>query len=192
MLFEAFCRKYWERLRLPLHHTHTATGSPARNKNDFNSSCWFVLPLHEIKSVSEKKNPYRLVAKKTDRPPALRLQFYILLNKPVWGFALLLSGNWGQGRRKWSVQHLERESTMMWVFYAKGSSRQSTDRLHISPSLWAFVAFCGIFCIRVSSRLLVSDAADVFALSQKVYQKISHLKRIRWTIRSPHWNKTDK
>lgn len=76
MLFEAFWRKYWERLRLPLHHTHTATGSPARNKNDFNSSYWFVLPLHEIKSVSEKKNPYRWVAKKTDRP-SVWFQLYV-------------------------------------------------------------------------------------------------------------------
>lgn len=35
LFFDAFCSKYWERLRLPLHHTHTATGSPAGIKDSF-------------------------------------------------------------------------------------------------------------------------------------------------------------
>lgn len=35
LFFDAFCSKYWERLRLPLHHTHTATGSPAGIKGGF-------------------------------------------------------------------------------------------------------------------------------------------------------------
>lgn len=34
LFFEAFCRKYRERLWLLLHHTHTATASPARKKNE--------------------------------------------------------------------------------------------------------------------------------------------------------------
>lgn len=35
------------------------------------------------------------------------LQVNSLLYKPFWGFALLLPGNWAQGRRKWTMQRLK-------------------------------------------------------------------------------------
>lgn len=37
-----------------------------------------------------------------------------LLYKPFWEFALLLPGNWAQGRRKWTVQRLKKDSMMTW------------------------------------------------------------------------------